>query len=100
MLGGAMNPEIVTWSDEQILQIILKDRERLVGVATEPLQHHIQRWPRSIPHYTCAWESALKSLRVAPPLYLHGNYLGQIGLARILERSMTLAQNIRENYGE
>ena len=64
-----------------------------------PLNYRITRWSRGIPHYTVAWEKALKDLAVDPPLFLHGNYLGQIGLARIYARSRKLAAQIKEMYG-
>lgn len=99
IMGGAANPDIAALSDEQVVDNILHDRRRLPGGGDAPVHVHITRWSRAIPHYTVEWESALKSLRVNPPLYLHGNYLGQLGLSRILHRSMQLAAEIKENYG-
>lgn len=99
IMGGAAYPEITAWSDEQVIESIVRDRERLTGRRQEPVGYHITRWPRAIPHYTVEWERALQSLQVPPPLYLHGNYLGQLGLSRILNRSISLAAQIKENYG-
>ena len=99
ILGGALNSAIVAWSDEQVIESILNDRERLTGTRERPLSFPIHRWQRAIPHYTTAWESAVKSLNNRPPLFLHGNYLGQLGLSRILNRSMQLAQEIKAAYG-
>jgi len=99
ILGGAAHPAITAWSDDQVIESIVQDRRRLMGSNERPVSFHIVRWGRAIPHYTVEWESALKSLHIPPPVYLHGNYLGQIGLARILKRSMELADTIKENYG-
>lgn len=84
-------------SDEQIRQAILRDRLRF-GLGDKPLSLHITRWPRALPHYTVAWEKTLRALEVKPPLYLHGNYLGALGLARIQQRSKDLAALLKERY--
>ncbi len=99
IMGGARYPEIGAWSDDQVIESIVADRKRMLGSDDRPLSYHVTRWSRAIPHYTTKWEAALKSLRVNPPLYLHGNYLGQLGLSRILNRSVQLALEIKENYG-
>ncbi|NJL25286.1 MAG: hypothetical protein HC902_08975 [Calothrix sp. SM1_5_4] len=65
----------------------------------EPEHLQITRWARALPHYTVEWERALKSLRCEPPIFLHGNYLGQIGLARILAGSKKLAARIKAMEG-
>ncbi|MBX3022662.1 MAG: FAD-dependent oxidoreductase [Bdellovibrionales bacterium] len=101
ILGGASQRNSVDLSDEQILEAIQADRSRLnKGTAVAaPLDYKITRWPRAIPHYTLAWERTLLALNPKPPLFLHGNYLGEIGLSRIYSRSRRLAQQIKEMYG-
>ncbi len=100
ILGGALHLGAVKWSDEEILSHILKDRARLMPGATgQPLDFKVSRWPRAIPHYTVQWEKFVKSLKVERPLFLHGNYLGAIGLSRIHRSSMQLAEQIKDIYG-
>lgn len=100
ILGGALNNEITAWSEIQILDNIIKDREKLYGApSSRLLEHKIVWWTRAIPHYTTEWEKCLKALRPAAPLYLHGNYMGQLGLSKILAKSIHLADEIKENYG-
>lgn len=99
ILGGALNPSALASSDEEVIESIVSDRKRLMGSSERPLSFHISRWQRALPHYTCKWESDLEELRADPPLYLHGNYLGQIGLGQILNRSVRLASEIKGNHG-
>jgi len=99
IFGGALNPAVMELSDEQLKANLLTDREHLMNKATSPLSLHITRWPRALPHYTVDWEKSLRELNVPAPLYLHGNYLGDLGLARILKRSKSLALTIRNQYG-
>ncbi len=97
IFGGARNPEVLNWSDEEVKEKILQDRARLGGNA-EALSIHIRRWPKALPHYTTEWEELLPQLNPPAPLYLHGNYLGALGLSRILKRSKDLAKTIQERY--
>lgn len=99
ILGGAHEPNILAENDTQILQRIERDRQRLNPDTAAPVHVEIVRWPRAIPHYTLDWERKLMQLNPKPPLYIHGNYLGEIGLARIYARSRRLAEQIKEQYG-
>ncbi|MGE0529443.1 MAG: NAD(P)/FAD-dependent oxidoreductase [Bdellovibrionales bacterium] len=101
ILGGARKGgDLLALSDEQLLEAIRHDRQRLLPRSTlPPVGWKIIRWPRAIPYYTLEWERVLKSMDVPPPLFLHGNYLGQIGLARIHHRSRELALKLKDMYG-
>lgn len=99
ILGGARTLDITAHQDEQILEAILADRKKMCGATAAPLDYKFTRWNRAIPHYTLAWERTLLALHVEPPLYLHGNYLGEVGLSRIYSRSKRLAQQLKENHG-
>lgn len=99
IMGGVKDAGITAYGDEHLLENLLLDRKRLMGSIESPLSYKITRWHRAIPHYTTAWEKALQTLKVDPPLYLHGNYLGAIGLTRILERSKCLAKEIKAAHG-
>lgn len=100
ILGGALQLGAVKWTDQEIISHIQKDRARLMPRAPrEPIDVKISRWPRAIPHYTVQWEKFLKALKVERPLFLHGNYLGGIGLSRIHRRSIQLAEQLKEIYG-
>lgn len=99
ILGGALQPGVAALSDENLRDIIVKERQRVLGNYEEPLEMNITRWPRAIPHYTVQWERIVKEIKVQRPLFLHGNYLGGIGLARIYQRSIALARELKDLYG-
>jgi oxygen-dependent protoporphyrinogen oxidase len=98
--GGALDPAAAGLSDQEVAECLAKDRARLTGGAREPRSVRISRHPRALPHYTLDWEAALRGLEVPRPLFLHGNYLGQLGLANIHQRSLQLAEMLGELYGE
>lgn len=99
ILGGVGQEAICDLSDGELLGRILEDRAKLQGrPSVEPVAYQFHRWPRAIPHYSVAWARELKTLAVQPPLFLHGNYLGEIGLAKIHRRSKRLAARMKEIY--
>jgi protoporphyrinogen/coproporphyrinogen III oxidase len=96
-------------SEADVLQIIQKDRQHL-GLGIEPAQScQIHRWPQGLPLYGVELEALLagdhfegqafmEGARVRDseaPLFLTGNYLGGIGLTKILSYNHRLAARIR-----
>jgi protoporphyrinogen oxidase len=55
----------------------------------------LTRWPSALPHYTIELERILTTLPAAPQnVALVGNYLGRVGLAKILERAAFVADDL------
>ncbi|MBS1984149.1 MAG: FAD-dependent oxidoreductase [Bdellovibrionales bacterium] len=80
-------------SDEELLRLIRTERARFYGEDVAPLAFRITRWPRALPHYNLRLEQLLPKLALElerSGLWLHGNYLGALSLAKILERSRDL----------
>ena len=73
--------------------MLADDRRRLTGRDDEPLSVHITRWPAAIPVYDQAiLDGARRALASLPPwLALAGNYLGQIGVAALLDQAAAAA---------
>lgn len=95
IFGGALDPDVVNFTNEQIRETVLSERQRFYGKADTPLATHITRWPNVLPHYSVALERTLASLPApSPNVALVGNYLGRIGLAKILERAAYVADNV------
>ena len=98
IFGGALDPDVVDLNDDQFARMIASERERFYGVRDEPLAVHVTRWPNALPHYTIDLERLLTTL-TAPPanILLVGNYLGRIGLAKILERAAVVTEQFRKS---
>lgn len=77
---------ITTWPDEQLLEALAADRHVLTGRRDDPNAAYISRWSHAIPVYDTAVIDVKNALGSLPPwLALAGNYLGQIGVAALLE---------------
>lgn len=99
IFGGALDTEVANLNDEELTSAILADRARFYGQQDKPLAVHIKRWPKVLPHYSIDLERTLMKLPQPPSnIALVGNYLGRIGLAKILERAAYVADNIVKNW--
>lgn len=94
ILGGATDPAVLELSDEALLELIQNEHGRAFGGKLEIQRAVITRWPQALPHYDVALEKILSKISLPDKIYLHGNYLGGIGLTKILDRSVQLAEEI------
>ncbi|MCC2679323.1 MAG: hypothetical protein K0R29_1899 [Pseudobdellovibrio sp.] len=94
-------------TDDNLLRAIAIDRKRMAGAEENPVAHHIRRWEKALPLYGKELEKVLVNAPFSQglisgvrldesrsPLYLTGNYLGVIGLAKILDYNIRLSQRI------
>ena len=84
-------------SDDELRNLIQKDRERMIGVQEEPDEFSIQRWPKALPHYSVQLEKLLEELVLPHNVYLVGNYMGRMGLGKILDQCHEVTDRIVQN---
>ena len=81
-----------------VIETILREERSRLFIQQTPLAVHCQRWPQAFPHYDTALERFLGSdfsgVLARSRIILHGNYLGRIGLADILQGSSELPQRL------
>ncbi len=98
ILGGALDPEIGQLTDLELIKLIASERERLYGAVDEPIGVHRTNWPEALPHYSIDLERVLTELPAPPAnVALVGNYLGRIGLAKLIERAAFVAKEFRSS---
>lgn len=97
ILGGATDPDIMTLSDEELKQRLILERKTIFGAELSILHCEITRWPQALPHYDVNLEKMLPKIKAPARVHLHGNYLGGIGLSKILDRSQQLAEEIQNS---
>jgi oxygen-dependent protoporphyrinogen oxidase len=83
-LGGACFPEVLEWSDEQVLQSVQQELRELLGVSGPPLLTRINRWQRSMPQYHVGHLDRVRRIEeladTLPGLELAGNYGRGVGI--------------------
>ena len=82
--GGSLDPEFVTLSDDQALDLVRRDLRLTLGIGAEPDMVHHLRWERAIPQYLTGHggrvERVLARVREHPGLALTGNAYHGVGL--------------------
>jgi oxygen-dependent protoporphyrinogen oxidase len=96
IMGGAFNPKIVDLNEAAIKNIILENRKKVFQSNEMIIEIKLTQWPQALPHYTIELEKKINMLKPMKNIFLHGNYLGNLGLSRILESSRLLAQTIKD----
>lgn len=97
IFGGARNPDWVLASQEGLLEQIRIERRILYrnpDLQTEFRAAEFSYWPQALPYYTLEHKALVDSLSLPKNLFLNGNYLGVLGLAKILLRSRELAEKL------
>lgn len=93
IFGGALDPDVVRLSEENLSRLIANERLRLYEAVDEPLAIHSTYWPEAVPNYSVDLERILMNLPSLPrDVALVGNYLGGIGLAKIIDRAAQVAE--------
>lgn len=97
IFGGALDPDIAKLSDRELIELIATERKRLYVEDHDPIGIHLTTWPEALPHYSTDLERILTTLPAPPAnVGLVGNYLGRIGLAKLIERAAFVAKEFRE----
>jgi oxygen-dependent protoporphyrinogen oxidase len=96
ILGGQSAEECLALLDEEITARVLRDRERAFRSAERPIGIEISRWPQALPVYDFQLRDVIASLKLPPQIFLCGNYLGGIGLSRIIEKAMEVAEQVSQ----
>ena len=96
ILGGALSSTDPTRaSDAEILARICEERRESFGREDQLLASKTTRWEKGIPHYTLELERNIGALQgFDNNVILMGNYLGELGLAKILDRALRLPLQI------
>ncbi len=99
-IGGETDPEAVRLSDEELIGIVHRDLQKVLGSTGEPRRLPVTRWSRAIPQYVIGHaarvaqiEAALKNRR---GLWLAGNYLRGVALGDCLKRAKQIAGEVSE----
>jgi oxygen-dependent protoporphyrinogen oxidase len=100
IFGGALDPDIGRLSDADLIREIESERQKLYGgKVDEALGIHITNWPEALPHYSIELEGILTQLPAPPAnVALVGNYLGRIGLAKLIERAAFVTHEFGEKH--
>jgi protoporphyrinogen/coproporphyrinogen III oxidase len=88
IIGGALDREAHLKSDEDLLKLVLADREKALDQTIPPKFSRIQRWPLAIPHFNLQLEEKIEAKQLAnatsQSVYFFGTFLGSLGIGSLL----------------
>jgi oxygen-dependent protoporphyrinogen oxidase len=98
--GGAMNPEMCSWSEERIASAVHEDLARVLNIKENPVVRHVHIYERAIPQYNLGHGEILAELNEAcdatPGLFLAGNYLEGPAMGACVERAFRVADEVEK----
>lgn len=99
--GRRGEDSIVSLSNMEIEEHILKDLKQILGVEVAPNYMKIARWPNAIPQYTVNHENlkqeVMQSLRKDyPGIYIAGNGFGGFGINQCVEEANRVSKAVVE----
>jgi oxygen-dependent protoporphyrinogen oxidase len=98
MCGGWNRPEVLDWSDAQLVSAVRGELRRAMRVAAEPIFQQIIHWRQAIPQYhlghreRVAWIE--RRLARHPGLFLGGNAYHGVALNDCIEQAGLLAEQV------
>lgn len=99
-LGGRTDPGVLELSDREILQLVLEELDRALGLEGEPVVQVLRRWPRAIPQYEVGHgrfvELAKALERDLPGLHVGGNFLHGISVPDCIGNARRVACEMLE----
>jgi len=99
-IGGRQDPEILNLNDRDLTAAVLFDIAPLLEINSNPVFHHVTRWPEAIPQYEPGHDRFIAACERAesqcPGLHLAGNYRGGISMPDCLLQGIALAARLSQ----
>jgi oxygen-dependent protoporphyrinogen oxidase len=97
-VGGALRPEMVEKTDEELIAIAQREMVQLLGARGEAIETHVARWRESMPQYHVGHLELVAEIesRVAehPGLELAGNAYRGVGIPQCIRSGREAAERL------
>lgn len=102
-MGGAIRPEMLEKSDEQLLVIARNEVKELLGASSLPRWQAMVRWNEAMPQYIVGHTQLVASVREAlssePGLRVIGNALDGVGIPQCVKLARETAEQFARDFG-
>ncbi|XZE44982.1 protoporphyrinogen oxidase [Pirellulaceae bacterium SH467] len=99
-MGGAVRPELLDQTDEQLLQIARRETNALLGVTSLPRWQKLVRWNQAMPQYLVGHCELIQTIRDGlqqhPGVFLAGNAYEGVGIPQCIRLAKKTAQSIAQ----
>ncbi len=97
-MGGALRPELLERSDEELINIAAHEVQQLFGTHSTPTYQSIVRWPRAMPQYLVGHAQRVARIRTLCSAYetleLTGNAYDGVGIPQCVRGAKEAALRV------
>ena len=101
-VGGAMQPELLRLSDEEIVALVREELAELIGFRGEPVVTRVVRWNRAMPQYHVGHLDRVKRIEAeidkVDGLALMSNALHGVGITPVIGQADRVASQIASQW--
>jgi oxygen-dependent protoporphyrinogen oxidase len=102
-VGGTRHPAAAGLPDQALIDRVVADLRRLVGVRGAPVLARVGRWPRAIPQYAVGHQRLVRALdrmeQQLPGFYTAGTYRDGIAVGDALASGQRAAERLLRDLG-
>ncbi len=99
-VGGTRQPENALLPEDQLVDVVRKDLEDILGIQKKPDLIEIRVWPKAIPQYNLGHQQIIDEVErfenENPGVYLSGNFRGGISVGDCIKQAKSMAERIME----
>lgn len=103
-LGGAMQPELLEQSDEELVTIVREELSELIGLKGNPVVTRVVRWNDAMPQYHVGHGDRVRiideEIDRIPGLSFTSNALHGVGIAPVIKQADQLARQVISSLKE
>ena len=101
-VGGARYPELAALPANDLVELVLVDLRRLLGVRRQPTFVHTAFWPKAIPQYNVGYGKYRELLNYleakAPNLFFAGHYRDGVSLGDSIVSGVNIAERVAKCF--
>jgi oxygen-dependent protoporphyrinogen oxidase len=94
--GGSRTPQTLALDDVQLLDVVRRELQSILGIEAAPLFHRIYRWPQGNPQYDVDHLDCVTAIESELPsgLYVAGSAYRGVGLPDCVHQSQQTAEKV------
>lgn len=100
-VGGARHPDAIGSDDDELVERVRGELERILGATGSPRVLSVARYPRAIPQYTVGHAARVERVRRAvaavPGLSLAGNFIDGISVGDCVRQGFEAASSVESH---
>ncbi|WP_442599055.1 protoporphyrinogen oxidase [Neobacillus sp. D3-1R] len=98
-LGKPGDQEVVELTDEEIIDIALKDLNKTMNITGKPLFHVVTRWKKTMPQYTVGHKERIQAVKDGlskelPGVFLAGSAFEGVGIPDCIDQGEAAVQKV------